>query len=303
MKKIFITIFLSVLFYNANACEICGCGLGNYYIGIMPQFSHKFLGLRYQFNKFSTRLNDDPTQFSKDFYQTVELWSGWNLGKRWQVLVFVPINIIHQTSDEGTSKKTGLGDIALMGNYKVFDKRSKSGSNIIAQQFWMGAGIKVPAGKFNVDPSDPDLAAAANTQIGTGSTDVMFNAMYNIHVNKLGISANANYKINTTNKDDYKFGNKFSVNSFVYYSIASSKAKVAVIPNLGVLYDHSAGNRLNNSKVNLTGGNLLLASAGTEINFNKVTFGFNAQLPVSQNFAEGQTRSKLKGMVHITFSL
>jgi hypothetical protein len=303
MKKIITTIVLSVLFYAANACEICGCGLGNYYIGIMPQFSHKFLGLRYQFNKFSTRLNSDPTQFSNDFYQTVELWSGWNLGKRWQVLVFVPLNIIHQTSDEGASKKSGLGDIALLGNYKVFDKRSKSGNNIIAQQFWVGAGVKIPAGKFHIDASDPDVAAAANTQIGSGSTDVMFNAMYNIHVNKLGFSTNATYKLNTTNKSDYKFGNKFSANSFVYYSIASAEAKVSVTPNLGVLYEHAAGNKLNNSKVNFTGGNLVLASAGAEINFNKVTVGFNAQLPVSQNFAEGQTKSKVKGMMHITFSL
>jgi hypothetical protein len=303
MKKIITTIVLSVLFYSANACEICGCGLGNYYIGILPQFSHKFLGLRYQFNKFSTRLNSDPTQFSNDYYQTVELWSGWNLGKRWQILVFVPLNIIHQTSDEGTSKKSGLGDIALLGNYKVFDKRSKSGNNIIAQQFWVGAGVKIPAGKFHIDAFDPDVAAAANTQTGSGSTDVMFNAMYNIHVNKLGISANATYKLNTTNKSDYKFGSKFSANSFVYYSIASTEAKVTVTPDLGVLYEHAAGNQINNSKVNFTGGNLVLASAGAEINFNKVTVGFNAQLPVSQNFAEGQTKSKVKGMMHITFSL
>ncbi len=303
MKRILVTISLSFILYSANACEICGCGLGNYYIGIMPQFSHKFIGVRYQFNQFKTRLNNDPTQFSNDFYQTVELWSGWNIGKRWQVLFFIPFNINHQNSDEGVSNKNGLGDIALLANYKVLDKMKKSGATIIAQQLWMGAGIKLPAGKFDIDPTDPDVAAAANTQIGSGSTDVMLNAMYNIHINKLGISTSTSYKINTTNKSDYRFGNRFSANSFVYYSLPVPGAKAVLTPNLGMLYQYSGENVLQNSKVDLTGGNLLLVAAGSEMSFNKVTIGFNTQIPVSQDFAVRQTKSKIKGMLHITFSL
>ena len=251
-----------------------------------------------------TQLANDPTQFSKDFYQTIELWSGFNIGKRWQVLAFIPFNFNHNNSDEGISNTNGLGDIALLGNYKVFDNISKNGNDkTVSQQFWLGAGIKLPTGKFHIDPADPDIAAAANTQIGSGSTDVMLNAMYNIHIAQLGISTNVNYKINKNNKNEYKFGNRLSANSFVYYSVPVSKAKAVFTPNFGLLFQHSAANMLNNDKVNLTGSNVLMAAGGIEMSFNKITVGFNTQLPVTQNFAAGQTKSNVKGMLHITFDL
>jgi hypothetical protein len=54
----------------ADACEICGCGVGNFYLGMLPNFKNKFVGVRYQFMQYKTRLKTDESQYSNDYYKT-----------------------------------------------------------------------------------------------------------------------------------------------------------------------------------------------------------------------------------------
>ncbi|HAO45802.1 MAG TPA: transporter [Ferruginibacter sp.] len=300
MKKL---LFLFPVFLCAslisNACEICGCGHSNYYIGLLPKFKHAYIGLRYQYKHFNTVMADDKTQFSRDYFKTVELWGGWNIGKRWQVLAVIPYTYIHQVSDEGVANNQGIGDVAAMVNYKLFDRSSAlSKKTLVQQQLWIGAGIKVPTGKFSIDETDPAVVALANTQTGTASTDFMINGTYDVRINKVGITTNASYKINTSNRDNYLFGNKFSAASFVSYSI--QKNQLLIVPNAGLQYEDISGNKLNKELVTQTGGRLLTASGGLEFSFRQFTIGTNFQLPVSQHFASGQTELKSRGMVHFS---
>lgn len=303
MKRIFI---LSIIIFSAiqsKACPICGCGVGGFYVGLLPSFNSKFIGIRYQYMRYETHITDDASQFSHDHYKLAELWGGWTIGNKWQVLAFVPYHFNYLNTDDGIKTKNGLGDITLLANYKLWgsSKQNKNDKSMSQQEFWLGGGIKLPTGKYDVDLSDPETELGdANSQMGTGSLDFIASAMYNVTFNKIGINTSANYKINTSNNSNFKFGNRFTANSFAFYQTHAGKTNLA--PNIGVLYENAAINHLNKGSVEQTGGHVALAAAGLEINRGNVTVGANVQLPFSQNFAEGQTEAKTRGLIHATLT-
>ncbi|MBI1344357.1 MAG: hypothetical protein GC171_15660 [Terrimonas sp.] len=297
MKKILSVLLISFAVpATVNACEICGCSLGNYYIGLLPHFKHHFIGLRYQYGSFNTRLKDDPNEFSNDRYETLELWAGWNLSRKFQVLAILPYTFNHQVSDAGVTDLQGIGDLAVLVNYQLFSQSSPR----FTQQLYAGVGLKLATGSFAIEEGDPDIAAVANTQRGSGSTDILLNLMHHITVGNWGINTTAGYKINSTNREEYHFGNKFTANSFVYYSLQSKK--IITSPNLGITYEQSRKSELTGAKIDLTGGSLLMASLGAEFGFGKISVGCNVRLPLTQNFADGQTRSTLKTMAHVSYA-
>ena len=302
MKKIF--VFTVLLFFASQsfACPICGCGVGNFYMGLLPNFKSKFIGIRYQSLPYHTQIAGDEGEFSHDYYHTAELWGGISVGSKWQLLAFVPYQINKQKTDDGDKNLNGLGDISLLANYKVFDKMQMKGSgSSVQQQLWIGGGVKLPTGKSHIDLNDPEIELGdVNAQAGSGSVDFLVNTSYNIRMNKFGINTTVNYKINTNNSEHYTFGNRLNASSFGYYQLTLNKVRVA--PNIGVLYQHSEINHLNNQKVDETGGYLAMAAAGAEISIRNITLGGNVQLPVAQNFAHGQTEAKTRTMLHVSFT-
>ncbi len=78
---------------------------------------------------------------------------------------------------------------------------------------------------------------------------------------------------------------------------------MSISPNAGIGYENVTGNVFNSKHVQYTGSNVTDAIMGIEFNFRKISVGLNGQLPVAQNFAEGQTQLKFKGMAHVTFML
>ncbi len=297
MKRIFTSLLLIFLMFPTFACDICGCNSGNYFIGPFPEFNRYFVGTRYSLQGYGTVLSSDQTQFSNDLYQTTELMAAAIIKRKWQVMMFMPYHFIYSKSDDGTHRNNGLGDMTLMGNYKLLDTRYLNKDTVtVFHQLWIGAGVKLPTGKFSVDPEE--LVTSANLQPGSGSFSYMFNLLYVFQIKSWGLNFSSNYRINHA-ADNYRFGNRLNLTSFVFRTFPLGN--ISLSPNIGMLYERMAANRNANVKVADTGGSDALTAAGIEVKYRNTVFGCNAQVPLASDLSSGQTNPGMRAMCHLSF--
>ncbi|MBE9661381.1 transporter family protein [Mucilaginibacter myungsuensis] len=303
MKKYFLLILITLSCLPAIACDICGCGVGSYYLGILPEYNKRFVGLRYQHKTLMTHLGplgERTPNTADETYQSIELWGGWNIGNKFRVLAFIPYNFNDRKAQTGNGYKDGLGDIALMGYYNAFNHRSTVGEKLLVQSLWVGAGVKAPTGKYEPNERLQVSESPNNFQLGTSSTDFTLNAAYDIRLMDLGLNLNANYKINTENKYAYRYGNKLTLNGLLYYKWRFFN-KLSIGPNAGLLYETSQ-NDVESGKytVDVSGGYALSLVGGIEANFGRFSAGANYQNIASQHLANNRAIAGDRLMVHFS---
>jgi hypothetical protein len=304
MKKIifpFLILFGSL--QRTAACDICGCGAGGTYIGILPDFAKKILGLRYRYNHLQSHIgvNGSATYLTTaETYRVAEIWSGWNIGKKFRVMGSLPFNFNERLNQGVRKSKNGPGDISLAGFYQLLNQRTMVGKDkLLVQSLWIGAGLKLPTGSY----SATDKSNAANNanlfQLGTGSTDASFHLMYDIRLQDAGFNLSSNYKVNTVNSSGYQYGNKFTTSAQAYYKFKSRKG-FSVAPNAGILFERAGVDRDKNLTVDISGGRLAMGTAGIETGFNKMVLGANFQTPLSQEMARGSVKAGNRVMIHLS---
>jgi hypothetical protein len=236
MKKIsMIVVFILSMASIATACDICGCGASSAYLGILPDFNTRIIGLRYRYNAVQTHVGPGGTSTyltTDEKYQTAEVWAGWNFGKKWRIMAYLPVSYNTKVSKEEDASKTGLGDAGIQVMYHVLNFKNTVSERLLIQDLWAGAGVKLPTGKYEPGDKETSGQSANLFQLGTGSFDFLATAMYDVRLQDAGLNLSASYKVNTTNKYDYNYGNKLSTNAQLYYKFRVKKV-LTIAPNIG----------------------------------------------------------------------
>ncbi|MBA4166513.1 MAG: transporter [Chitinophagaceae bacterium] len=307
MKKYLVSLMvILILPFFSMACDICGCGVGNSYIGILPDFNKRIIGLRYRYNSIFTHVGiGGATTYltTNELYRTVEIWGGWNITKNFRLMTSVPYSFNEKLNQGTRQTKNGISDINLSGLYQLVNtQKTMMNNKMLVQTLWVGGGIKLPTGKYNPKDKSSTSDNANLFQLGTGSLDFSVNAMYDIRLQDAGFNVSGSYKINTSNRYAYSYGNKVNANAQAYYKIRIKKA-VTVAPNAGVQFENSKHDVDNHLPVDISGGQLLLGTLGIEAAFRKTSVGANWQTPLSQSLADGIVKANNRMMVHVSFLL
>jgi hypothetical protein len=283
-------------------CDVCGCGVGNYYFGIMPQFHRSFAGIRYRNKSFDSHLNISQSGNNQLFatqekYQTLELWARMYAGSKIQLLAFIPYQFNQQTGNNFTKNLRGLGDMALIANYNLLNQTTDTVPRLFRHSVWLGGGVKLPTGQANFT-EDNTQVANANFQLGTGSLDFMLNLIYTLRYDQWGLNTDFTYKINTANQNQYHFGNRGNGTISLFY--IQKLGSLALMPNVGSYLEFSARDKDKADWLAQTGGYVWFSSLGLEAYYKNFSVGFNWQNPINQQLAYGHIKAHQRTMLHFT---
>ena len=292
--RILITAILLLIVSSTSACDICGCSVSGNTIGILPHYQRSFIGLRtfYQhFENVNPLYEDDDIQ---DYYLQNNLWGRIALGQRWQLIGVLPYRINHRTF--GNQTLNGIGDVSLMSNYTIFNTIDSSKS--YRHHLMVGTGLKLPTGDFMEDALFQDIPA--NFRLGTGSVDVLFSLVYTIQIQDFILSMNSNYQLTSTNSArDYRYGSQFNTMTYVAYQRLYDKW--AFQPFVGISYEYINKDEHYQYEQIGTGGQATYSIVGVETVYQSLSLGVNWQLPLSQNYADGEIISHPRLMASIAY--
>jgi hypothetical protein len=302
MHKALLLILTLHIAAITQACDVCSCSSGGSYYGILPQFQKHFIGVRYTGS--SSKANHIPSYIADEIYKpatklsmhTVELWGRFYIAKRVQLFAFVPFVVFRENENSVISTSYGLGDATLMTNYAVVNT-GDSLMKKVKHTLLLGGGVKFPTGKFrSIDDGD---IVNPNMQTGTGSFDFIINGVYTMRYKKVGMNTETSYRINTANRDHYRFGNRFNLSAKAFLWLKTKS--ISFLPNAGISFENAQKNTRNNYEKYFTGGNALYATAGMETYFKHFNLGFSFQQPVAYNLAEGLIKPTQRFTANLTF--
>ena len=299
-----LAVALLVLYTSiASACDVCGCSISGNYFGILPQFNRHFVGFRWSDRSFQTA--HSPTALangnfhSQERYSTLEAFVRFYPHRRIQVLALVPYQFI-QRNEGVTTNVNGLGDVSLMANYLVIN----SGDSL--QRKWRhtlaaGLGTKLPTGRYRAGLRSSEVINA-NLQPGSGSTDFTLGAQYTLRRGSFGVATDVYYRINTANKQDYRFGNRLNGSLKCFYWKNIRRGTFSILPNAGVFAETAGADQQEGIALEGTSGHVTLGLLGLDVYIGgRVSAGVTFQKPLDQYLGEGAIKAGNRWMASLNY--
>ena len=240
-----------------------------------------------------------------EVYNSYDVYANFFLNQRFQIGMntyfadnYVLIN------DSIIDNVGGIGDVTLTLKYQLSNSKKSTDSlltNKLVHRLTIGGGFNLKTGNFNkysvtsyntsIISNDlvvePVKELDPHIQSGTGSFGYLFLLEYLTKWKNLGFNGNISYRMNTTNKNGFRFANRLNVNTSLFVLIKLSK-KVKIMPNTGVSFETSNRDQLNDTNFKGSGGKALFFNSGINIFINQLGLEFSYYLPVYENLLDDQ---------------
>ncbi|MDU0807692.1 hypothetical protein [Aquirufa regiilacus] len=297
MRKLL--LFLLFASYTTWGCDLCGCSNSNSFFGLMPASNRGFLGVRYRTQSFDSHIGSSYLA-SHEQFQSTEVWGRFYPVKNIQVLGFLPYNMHSQQTSTQKFQVTGLGDPSFLIQYNLINTLLDTTYRELNHNLLVGAGLKLPLGKFRYDTANPSEVANANFQLGTGSIDFTIQSTYGIRYQAWGLNFDGQVKLTGTNPEEYKFGNRISGATTLFYAYGKGH-RITLMPYANLYAEYSTYDKSQGQVNTRTGGSMSLVGLGIECTSRKAMFGTTIQTPIIQQLSGGEIKANNRISAHFTF--
>ena len=281
------------------ACDVCGCGMGGQYFGILPQFQRHFIGLRYQQRSFNSThpalFQYDKPGVSHDVYDRVEIWGRYALSDRFQVFGFLPYQVATQSGAQNTRVK-GFSDPWFMVNWFIVNT-GDSVEHTWKHALIVGAGAKLPIGQQLKGTAENPTPS--QLQPGSGSLDFPFHLSYTVRRNKLGLNMETNLRINTENAVSYRFGHRINTAGRIFFWQRWNR--FSMLPSIGLAYEWAEKDAQNGKYLEMTGGELYAAHFGLDIYYREFMIQSQWQPSINNKLGDGNVIPKTRIQLGISY--
>ncbi|HEX5337874.1 MAG TPA: hypothetical protein VFW53_05510 [Gallionella sp.] len=233
--------------------------------------------------------------------ETLNLDMDYAVNEKWNIALDLPLVMrdhAHQIGDPALTiveqrKFTQLGDIRVIGNYKLGSGEHHSGSGV---RF----GLKLPTGQTNLEMA-PGKQMEAGLQPGSGSTDAVLGAYYHQDLadSPWGWFVSGQLQTAVALKNDYRPGDDVALDFGTHYAVSGS---LTALLQLNAHYKKADSGTAPNMNPH-TGGKSLNLSPGLSYAVAPKTklYGF-VQLPIYQ-YANPDPAGKPYGQLTAPWSL
>ena len=275
-----------------SACDICGLGTSNYNPILFTQLSKNYLSINYLHRLYHIQGSDG---LNKEYFNTILVSGQYSITNKLQLVAMVPYQVNKQKNAKAINDLRGLGDITLMGNYRLWNHEGISKTHSLV----VGAGVKLPTGKYKAVKSA--AIEEQNFQLGTGSIDYLVNGTYRLNVHQWSFSAVGSYKYNTANKQDYRYGDVLTAGATALYRKEFKNFSLA--PFVQLMNEKQMMDANDHLLRAHSGGNALYTGGGFDLSTSRFGAGVNYQFAAKQNLFGGEINARPRLSAYLSITL
>ncbi len=292
MKTICLSAIALLCCISTYACDICGCSVSNYNPFQFPHLAKNYVGLSYLNRHY--RLHGEDGSHAEQYVNTLLLSVQVNAGKKFQFTVLVPYQFTRLKMEGNNRQLNGIGDVSLLGSWKVWNKLTKTSR----QAIMIGAGVKLPTGSYH--PMESNKLQEQNFNVGSGSVDYIINGSYRLGLRQWVLNVSSSYKYNTTNKEQFRYGDV--INSSLILGKRYEPKNVAFLPYIQTSWEKQLQDATKHILQQHSGGHVLSAGIGLDVNTKRFTAGIAFMNPINQNLALGSIKASATTSAHVAIS-